>query len=106
MNTFLLASEDPFRHTWNTWDIDLIWQKLHLRAIPICRELGITNVVVVMFVVAAVLMHDLGFTPERGAGYGISSPIVGEITVYQIGEWATAHVIRHNRQAKRILEGV
>jgi hypothetical protein len=45
-------------------------------------------------------------TPERGAGYGISSPIVGEITVYQIGEWATAHVIRHNRQAKRILEGV
>ena len=45
-------------------------------------------------------------TPERGAGYGISSAIVGEITVYQIGEWATAHVIRHNRQAKRILEGV
>jgi hypothetical protein len=45
-------------------------------------------------------------TPERGAGYGISSPVVGEITVYQIGEWATAHVIRHNRQAKRILEGV
>jgi hypothetical protein len=45
-------------------------------------------------------------TPERGAGYGISNPIVGEINVYQIGEWATAHVIRHNRQAKRILEGV
>jgi DinB superfamily len=45
-------------------------------------------------------------TPERGAAYGISSPIVGEINVYQIGEWATAHVIRHNRQAKRILEGV
>ena len=45
-------------------------------------------------------------TPERGAGYGISNPIVGEITVYQIGEWATAHVIRHNRQAKGILEGV
>ena len=44
-------------------------------------------------------------TAERGAGYGISSPVVGDITVYQIGEWATAHVIRHNRQAKRILEG-
>lgn len=44
-------------------------------------------------------------TLERG-GYGISSPIVGEISIYQIGEWATAHVIRHNYQAKRILEGV
>jgi hypothetical protein len=45
-------------------------------------------------------------TPERGAGFGISSPIVGgTISVYQIGEWATAHVIRHNRQAKRILSG-
>lgn len=43
-------------------------------------------------------------TPERGAGSGITSPIVGgTITIYQIGEWATAHVIRHNRQAKRTL---
>jgi hypothetical protein len=45
-------------------------------------------------------------TPERGAGFGITSPIVGgTISVYQIGEWATAHIIRHNRQAKRLLEG-
>ena len=43
-------------------------------------------------------------TPERGERYGISSPIVGgTITLYQVGEWATAHVIRHNRQAKRVL---
>jgi hypothetical protein len=43
-------------------------------------------------------------TPERGAGFGLTSPIVGgTINVYQIGEWATAHVIRHNRQAKRVL---
>jgi hypothetical protein len=43
-------------------------------------------------------------TPERGAGYGITSPIVGgTICVYQIGEWAAGHVIRHNRQAKRTL---
>ena len=43
-------------------------------------------------------------TPERGSTVGISSPIVGgTISVYQIGEWATAHVIRHNRQAKRAL---
>jgi hypothetical protein len=43
-------------------------------------------------------------TAERGAGHGITSPIVGGfINLYQIGEWATAHVIRHNRQAKRAL---
>ena len=42
-------------------------------------------------------------TPERGARMGITSAVVGSITVYQIGEWATAHVIRHNRQAKRVL---
>lgn len=43
-------------------------------------------------------------TPERGSTMGITSPIVGgAITVYQIGEWATAHIIRHNRQAKRVL---
>jgi hypothetical protein len=43
-------------------------------------------------------------TPERGARYGISSPIVGGmICIYQIGEWATAHVARHNKQAKRVL---
>ena len=43
-------------------------------------------------------------TPERGTGFGITSAIVGgTITLYQVGEWATAHVIRHNRQAKRVL---
>lgn len=42
-------------------------------------------------------------TPERGGRMGITHPIVGAITVYQIGDWATAHVIRHNRQAKRAL---
>ena len=41
-------------------------------------------------------------TPERGARFGVSSPIVGgPINLYQLGEWAVAHVIRHNRQAKR-----
>jgi hypothetical protein len=43
-------------------------------------------------------------TPERGTRHGISSPIVGgAINLYQVGEWATAHVIRHNRQAKQVL---
>jgi hypothetical protein len=29
--------------------------------------------------------------------------ILGQITLYQVGEWATAHVARHNAQAKRRL---
>lgn len=43
-------------------------------------------------------------TPERGAGLGITSPIVGgAINLYQVAEWATAHVIRHNKQTKQVL---
>jgi hypothetical protein len=42
-------------------------------------------------------------TPERGSGHGITNAMVGTINLYQIGEWATAHVKRHNRQAKRVL---
>ena len=43
-------------------------------------------------------------TPERGAGMGITHAITGTISVYQIGDWATAHIIRHNRQAKQVLQ--
>jgi F-type H+-transporting ATPase subunit a len=55
---YLLAEEhaDPFRHTWNTWEIDLVFTKVDLRQFPICEKLGITNVVVMMFVVALVLL--------------------------------------------------
>ena len=42
-------------------------------------------------------------TPERGGRMGVTHWLVGTISVYQIGEWATAHVVRHNRQAKRML---
>ena len=43
-------------------------------------------------------------TPDRGAGLCITSPIVGgAINLYQVAEWATAHVIRHNKQAKQVL---
>ena len=35
----------------------------------------------------------------------IESPIVGgRVSLYQVGEWAVAHVIRHNKQAKRLLQ--
>ena len=44
-------------------------------------------------------------TPERGAGVGVTSPIVGTINLYQVGEWAASHVARHHQQAKRALTG-
>lgn len=40
---------------------------------------------------------------ERAAGYAITHPVIGTVALAQIGEWATAHVIRHNAQAKRVL---
>jgi hypothetical protein len=45
-----------------------------------------------------------GLTPERAA-MCLHSRIVGTISVYQVAEWATAHAIRHNWQAKRTLAG-
>jgi hypothetical protein len=39
-------------------------------------------------------------TPDRGGRMGLTHPVVGVISVYQIGEWAIGHVIRHNKQAK------
>jgi hypothetical protein len=38
-------------------------------------------------------------TPERGEKIGVTSPIVGTINLYQVGDWAAAHVTRHARQA-------
>jgi DinB superfamily len=41
---------------------------------------------------------------ERCAGFGVRSPILrAEINLYQVAEWATAHIVRHNQQAKRTL---
>ena len=40
---------------------------------------------------------------ERGAKIGITSPVVGTINLYQVGEWAASHVARHYQQAKRAL---
>ena len=44
-------------------------------------------------------------TPERGGTVGVTSPIVGTINLYQVGEWAASHVARHYQQAKRALAG-
>jgi len=44
-----------------------------------------------------------GLSPER-AQLCIKNRAVGMITLYQAGDFAIAHMIRHNQQAKRILE--
>jgi uncharacterized damage-inducible protein DinB len=44
-----------------------------------------------------------GLSPDRGSRLGITHPAVGTVSLYQVGEWAVAHTIRHNAQAKRVL---
>jgi uncharacterized damage-inducible protein DinB len=44
-----------------------------------------------------------GLAEERGSRFGVTHKAVGTVTLTQIGDWATAHTIRHNAQAKRIL---
>lgn len=40
--------------------------------------------------------------PESRGLWTVNS-MLGPVTVYQVGEWATAHVARHNAQAKRAI---
>ncbi len=40
---------------------------------------------------------------ERASSLAVTHPVIGTVALGQIGEWATAHVIRHNAQAKRVL---
>jgi len=44
-----------------------------------------------------------GLQEDRGARYAITHPVVGTVALTDVGEWAIAHTIRHNAQAKRIL---
>ena len=55
---------------------------------------------------AARLGHALANLSEERSRYCFTNPIVGTITVIQVGDWAIAHMIRHNQQAKRILNAV
>ena len=44
------------------------------------------------------------YTDEaRGSRYAITHPAIGMVCLRQFGDWATAHTIRHNAQAKRVL---
>jgi hypothetical protein len=54
---------------------------------------------------AARLGRALAALSEERGRYCITNRIVGTITVVQIGDWAIAHMIRHNQQAKRTLGG-
>lgn len=40
--------------------------------------------------------------PESRGLWTVKS-ILGFVTLYQVGEWATVHVARHNAQAKRVI---
>jgi uncharacterized damage-inducible protein DinB len=42
---------------------------------------------------------------HRGARYAITHPVFGTVAIGDIGDWAVAHTIRHNAQAKRVLGG-
>ena len=46
-------------------------------------------------------------TADRGPRAGINHALVGgTINLYQLGEWATAHILRHDAQAQKALGGV
>jgi F-type H+-transporting ATPase subunit a len=47
---------DPFEHTWNTWKLDYVFGEFDLRSVPMFEKLGVTNAVVMMFVVALLLL--------------------------------------------------
>ena len=44
-----------------------------------------------------------GLAEDRGSRYAIAHPVVGTVALADIGDWAVAHTIRHNAQAKRVL---
>jgi uncharacterized damage-inducible protein DinB len=44
-----------------------------------------------------------GLAEDRGSRLGVTHKAMGTVTLAQIGDWAVAHTIRHNAQAKRVL---
>jgi hypothetical protein len=53
---------------------------------------------------AARLERALTELSAERAAYTFTNRVVGTISLYQAGEFAIAHMIRHNLQAKRILD--
>lgn len=48
------------------------------------------------------LARALREMPESRGLWSVKS-ILGQVTLYQVGDWAAAHVARHNAQAKRLI---
>lgn len=44
-----------------------------------------------------------GLTEARAVGYTVKSSVGTPVNLYQVGNWAAAHVARHNAQVKKIL---
>jgi hypothetical protein len=44
-----------------------------------------------------------GLSAERAVGYTVKSSVGTPVNLYQVGNWAAAHVARHNAQVKRAL---
>jgi DinB superfamily len=42
-------------------------------------------------------------TEARAESFAVTHPVLGTVALGQIGDWAVAHTIRHNAQAKRVL---
>jgi uncharacterized damage-inducible protein DinB len=47
-----------------------------------------------------------GLDEERGQRFAITHPVVGTVCLADVGDWAIAHTIRHNAQAKRVLGSI
>ena len=45
-------------------------------------------------------------TPERGLRIGVTNSLVGTINLYQVGDWAATHVMRHCAQVDRALSSL
>ena len=44
-----------------------------------------------------------GLTEERATGFTVKSSVGTPVNLYQVGNWAAAHVARHNAQAKKLI---
>jgi DinB family protein len=67
---------------------------------PVVRK---TEAVAALEASAMKMAHALDALTLERARMGITHAIVGTINLYQLAEWATAHIARHNKQAKRVL---
>lgn len=44
-----------------------------------------------------------GLSEERAIGYTVKSSVGTPVNLYQVGNWAAAHVARHNAQVKKLI---